>query len=119
MSSERGSALIGTLIIGFMIVLFIGQTLLTLGRLNAASADASEVAASAAQHGARYGDLDDAARYARHLLPDATVTVDTDGSTLRVEVRVPVPVVGPSGSPLQTTVIGRATSTMSPYRSRP
>jgi len=119
MTGERGTALIGTLAIGFMVVLVIGQSLLILGRLSAASADAAEVASYAAQQGARYGGPADAARIAQHLLPDADVVAGSSGDTLSVEIRVTVPLIGPEGSPIERTVTGRATVAISPYRSRP
>jgi hypothetical protein len=119
MMNERGAALIGTLAIGFVFVLVISQVIVTVGRLGAASAEVSEVASYAAQHGARYGDPDDAARVARDLMPDADVVATTAGTSLSVEVRVNVPLVGPTGSPLHQTVTGRATTAYSPYRSHP
>ncbi|MEA3511200.1 MAG: hypothetical protein U9R51_07170 [Actinomycetota bacterium] len=117
--TERGAALIGTLAIGFVFVLVISQVIVTVGRLGAASAEVSEVASYAAQYGARYGDPDDAAQVARELMPGAEVVATTDGSSLSVEVRVSVPLVGPAGSPLHQTVSGRATTVYSPYRSHP
>lgn len=117
--NERGAALIGTLAIGFVFVLVISQVIVTVGRLGAVSAEASEVATYAAQYGARYGGPDDAARVARDLMPGADVEVRATGTSLSVRVRVDVPLVGPSGSPLRQTIAGRATSTYSPYRSHP
>ncbi|MEA3502248.1 MAG: hypothetical protein U9R47_05685 [Actinomycetota bacterium] len=119
MMSERGAALIGTLAIGFVFVLVLSQVFVTIGRLGAASAEASEVAAYAAQHAARYGDPDDAVRIARELMPDADVVATTTGRSLSIVIRIDVPLVGPEGSPLQQTVIGRATTSFSPYRSHP
>ncbi|MEA2009801.1 MAG: hypothetical protein U9N78_03775 [Actinomycetota bacterium] len=119
MTSERGAALIGTLAIGFVFVLVISQVIVTVGRLGVASAEVSEVASYAAQYGARYGDPEDAARVARDLIPDADVVATTDGTSLSVQVRVHVPLVGPEGSPLRQSVTGRATTVYSPYRSHP
>ena len=119
MMSERGAALIGTLAIGFVFVLVISQVIVTVGRLGSVSAEASEVATYAAQYGARYGDPDDAARIARDLMPGADVEAGAAGTSLSVQVRVDVPLVGPAGSPLRQTVTGRATATYSPYRSHP
>lgn len=119
MTNERGAALIGTLAIGFVFVLVISQVIVTVGRLGAASAEVSEVASYAAQHGARYGDPQDAFRVALDLMPDADIVVTAGGTSLSVEVRVNVPLVGPTGSPLHQTVAGRATTTYSPYRSHP
>ena len=117
--SERGAALIGTLAIGFVFVLVLSQVFVTIGRLGAVSAEVSEVASYAAQHGARYGDLGDATRIARELMPDADVVATTNGASLSIEIRIDVPLVGPEGSPLHQTVIGRATTVYSPYRSNP
>jgi hypothetical protein len=118
-TGERGTALVGTLVIGFLVVLAIGQALLTLGHLSAASADAADVAVYAAQYGARYGDPSDAAGIARRLLPDANVSSGVADGAVWVEVRVAVPLIGPGGGPLQRTVVGRATSELGPYRSMP
>ncbi|MEA2024104.1 MAG: hypothetical protein U9N79_07405 [Actinomycetota bacterium] len=119
MNSERGTALIGTLAIGFVFVLVISQVLVTVGRLGAASAEVSEVAAYAAQYGVRYGGPDDAARIARDLMPAADVVATTSGASLSIEIRINVPLVGPAGSPIHQTVTGRATTAFSPYRSHP
>jgi hypothetical protein len=119
MSDERGTALIGTLAIGFVFVLVMAQTLITLGRIGTTASEAGEVASYAAQHGARFGGPEDATRIAEGLSPDAVVvTVDNDAG-LTVEVRIDVPLVGPGSSPVRHTVTGRATATYSPYRSRP
>lgn len=119
MTGEHGTALIGTLAIGFAVVLVVVQSLLVLGRLDAVSANVAEVASHAAQQGARYGGTADAERIARRLLPDADIVVRSDGKTLSVVVTVVVPLIGPESSPVRQTVTGRATSTLSPYRSRP
>jgi hypothetical protein len=119
MNHERGTALIGTLVIGFVFVLVIVQTLITVGRIGAAASDAAEVASYAAQHGARFGGPDEAARIAEGLSPDAAVVVADNGSGLTVEVRIDVPLVGPAHGPVSHTVTGQATATYSPYRSRP
>jgi hypothetical protein len=119
MTEDRGAALIGTLAVAFVFVLVLAQTLITVGRLGSAAAEAAETAAYAAQHGARYGDADDAARLANELSPEATVIAIDKGAHLLVEVRIEVPLLGPEGSPLRQTVTGRARATYSPYRSRP
>lgn len=119
MRDEQGAALIGTLVIGFVVVLVVGQSLLALGRLSAASAQVAEVAAYAAQQGARYGGADEAGIVARRLLPEAEVDLLDDGTTVSVRIRLTVPMVGPEGTPLRQTVTGQATSAISPFRSRP
>jgi hypothetical protein len=118
-SDQQGAALIGTLAIGFVFVLVIAQTLITLGRLSATATDATEAAVYAAQYGARYGDAEDAARVARGFVPDALVVVVERETDLSVEVSVEVSLVGPEQSPVRRTVTGRATAAFSPYRSRP
>jgi len=117
--NERGTALIGTLAIGFVFVLVISQVILAVGRLGAASAEVSEVASYAAQYGARHGNPDAAARIARDLIPGADVVATIAGASLSIEIRVDVPLVGPANSPLHQTVTGRATTVVSPYRSHP
>lgn len=119
MSGERGAALIGTLAIGFVFVLVMAQTLITLGRLGAAASEAAEVASYAAQHGVRHGGSEDATLIAEELAPGAVVVSFDDGSELSVEVRIDVPLVGPGSSPVRHTVVGRAMARYSPYRSRP
>jgi hypothetical protein len=119
MSGERGAALIGTLAIGFVFVLVMAQTLITLGRIATTASEAGEVAFYAAQHGARYGGPEDANRIAEGLSPDAVVVTVDNASELYVEVRIDVPLFGPESSPVRHTVTGRATATYSPYRSRP
>jgi hypothetical protein len=119
MSDERGTALIGTLAIGFVFVLVMAQTLITLGRIGTTASEAAEVAAYAAQHGARFGGPNDATRIVEGLSPDAVVVTVDNGAELTVEVRIDVPLVGPGSSPVRHTVTGRATAAYSPYRSRP
>lgn len=119
MRDDRGTALIGTLAVGFVFVLVIAQTLITIGRLGTTASEATEVASHAAQLGARHGSPDEAATIAKGLSPDAVVVTTDNGSELTVEVRIDVPLVGPGSSPVRYTVAGRATATYSPYRSRP
>lgn len=119
MSNERGAALIGTLAIGFVFVLVMAQTLITLGRIGTAASEAAEVASYVAQHGARYGGSENAMLIAEGLAPGAEVVSFDNGSELSVEVRIEVPLVGPESSPVRHTVTGRAAVTYSPYRSRP
>jgi hypothetical protein len=116
-SNERGAALIGTLAIGFVLVM--AQTLTTLGRLGSAASEAAEIASYVAHHGARHGGPEDAMLIAEGLAPGAEVVSFDNGSGLSVEVRIDVPLVGPASSPVTHTVTGRATAAYSPYRSRP
>ena len=119
MSDEGGTALIGTLAIGFVFVLVTTQTLITLGRIGTTASEAAEVASYAAQHGARFGGTEDATRIAEGLSPDAVVVTVDNGAELTVEVRIDVALVGLGSSPVRHTITGRATATYSPYRSRP
>ena len=73
MSNDRGTALIGTLVIGFAVLLLVGQSLVTIGRLSAAATEAEETARYAATWAARHGDASDAEWIAHTLSPDATV----------------------------------------------
>ena len=119
MIDQRGAALISTLAIGLVFVLFVAQALITLGRLSASATDVTEAASYAAQYGARYGSADDASRVALDLVPNAVVVAVEHETDLSVEISIEVPLVGPEGSPLRRTVTGRATAAYSPYRSRP
>lgn len=117
MTSERGASLIETLVIGFAVVLVVGQALVTLGRLDAAATRASEAAEVAAAWAARHGDDRDAARIAGRLAPGSDVSTTRQGDEIAVVVTIDVPLVGPSGTALTRTVSGRATVRLSPYRS--
>jgi hypothetical protein len=116
-TSERGASLIETLVIGFAVVLVVGQALVTLGRLDTAATQAGEAAEVAAAWAARHGDDRDAARIARRLAPGADVSTTRQGDEIAVVVTIDVPLVGPSGTALTRTVHGRATARLSPYRS--
>lgn len=118
MSGERGTALLGTLIIGFAVVLLVGQSLVTVGRLSSAAATTEETARYAATWAARLGDATDAARIAGSLAPDARVEARETAEGIVVVVALDVALVGPDGSPLSTTVTGRAVVPVSDYRSR-
>lgn len=58
MSREQGSSLLETLVIGFAVVLVVGQALVTLGRLDSAATRADEAAQTAAAWAARHGDTE-------------------------------------------------------------
>ena len=64
MTGERGTALLGTLTIGFAVVLLVGQALVTIGRISSAATTAEETAQYAATWAAHLADLD--ARRWRH-----------------------------------------------------
>jgi hypothetical protein len=118
MSDEGGTALIGTLIIGFAVLLIVGQSLVTIGRLSSAATTTEETARFAATWAARVGDAGDAARVAERLAPGARIEAMETSEGLTVAVALDVALVGPDGSPLSTTVIGRASVPISEYRSR-
>ena len=56
MRGQRGTALLGTLAIGFLVVILVGQSLVTVGRLSAAATEAEETARYAATWAARHGN---------------------------------------------------------------
>ena len=119
MRGQRGTALLGTLAIGFLVVILVGQSLVTVGRLSAAATEAEETARYAATWAARHGDASDAERIALGLSPDAIVEVAATDSGITVVVSVEVSLVGPEGSPVRHTVIGRAEVPISEFRSTP
>lgn len=117
-TSQRGSALLEAVVVGFAVLIVVSQALVTLGRLESAGLAADEAARHAATWANRHGDLEAAERIAAGFLPDARVTVSRDDDGLVVDVALDVPLLGPDGSPLTRTVHGRATVTISPYRSQ-
>ena len=119
MRADAGTSLIETLIVGFAVVLLVGQGIVTLGRLEAAGTAAEEAARYAATSAARHGSGPEAARLAMDLLPSARVEVYERPGAIEVVVSVAVVLVGPEFSPLTRQVTGRATVPISPYRSRP
>jgi hypothetical protein len=118
MTGQRGSALLEAVVVGFAILIVVSQALVTLGRLESAGLAADEAARHAATWATRHGDLESAERIATGFLPDARVAVDRHGDDVVVQVALDVPLLGPDGSPVTRTVYGRATATISPYRSR-
>lgn len=119
MRDERGATLIATLAIGFAVLVLVGQSLITIGRLSSAATAAEESARYAATWAARYGDASDAERIAQTLAPDATVEVSSSANGIAVVVEVEVSLIGPDGSLLTRTVTGRADVPVSGYRSTP
>ena len=119
MRGQRGTALLGTLAIGFLVVILVGQSLVTVGRLSAAATEAEETARYAATWAARHGDASDAERIAVGLVPDAIVEAAATDGGITVVVAVEVSLVGPEGSPLRHTVTGRAVVPISDFRSVP
>lgn len=119
MTGERGSTLLPTLVIGFAVVVLVGQSLVTIGRLGAAATEAEEAAAHAATWAARHGDVSDAREVAQRMAPDAIAGVEETSDGIAVTVALDVSLVGPEGSPLTWTVIGRAVVPVSEFRSQP
>lgn len=119
MSGERGSTLLPTLVIGFAVVLLVGQSLVTIGRLSSAATEAEEAAGYAATWAARHGDVSDAQQIAQRMVPEATVGVEATPDGISVTVEVEVSLVGPEGSLLTQVVTGRAEVPFSEFRSQP
>lgn len=117
-TSQRGTALLEAVVVGFAILIVVSQALVTLGRLESAGLAAEEAARHAATWATRHGDLEAAEEIATGFLPDAKITVSRDGDGIVVEVALDVPLLGPDGSPLTHTVHGRAAAAISPYRSQ-
>ena len=119
MSNDRGTALIGTLVIGFAVLLLVGQSLVTIGRLSAAATEAEETARYAATWAARHGDASDAEWIAHTLSPNATVEAFATSAGIAVVVEIEVSLAGPEGAQLIRTVTGRADVPIGEFRSVP
>jgi hypothetical protein len=114
---ERGSALLETLVIGSLALLFIGLALVAVGRIAAAGGRAEEAAHTAAVIAADRGEAGVADQVAGAIVPGADVTVTDDGHSVTVEVIIEVSLVGPASGPVTVPVRGVATVPRSPYRS--
>ncbi len=119
MTGQRGTTLLGTLAVGFLVVIMVGQSLVTVGRLSAAATEAQETARYAATWAARHGDASDAERIAIGLAPGAMVEAAATDGGITVVVAVEVSLIGPEGSPVRRTVSGRAVVPISEFRSVP
>lgn len=119
MMGERGATLLATLAIGFAVLVLVGQSLVTIGRLSSAGTAAEESARYAATWAARYGDAADAKQIAESLMPEATVEVTATAQAIAVVVEVEVSLIGPDGSLLNRTVTGSADVPISEFRSTP
>lgn len=119
MMGERGATLVATLAIGFAVLILVGQSLVTIGRLSSAGTAAEESARYAATWAARYGDAADARQIAQSMMPDATVEVTSTSGSIAITVEVEVSLIGPDGSLLKRTVTGRADVPVSQLRSTP
>jgi len=117
--TERGTALLETLVFGFLVALLAAQGIVTIGRVAAAGEHVSAAARTAAVTAARTGDPSQAAAVAAELAPEAAVTSWQSGDEVYVEVVLDVAVFGPAGTALTMPVRGSATATISPYLSVP
>lgn len=115
--TDRGSALLEVLVIGFVVVVLVGQALIAIGRIESAGNAAAETAQEAALHAARHGDASSAREIVVSLLPEADVSVAESASTISVEVTLEVSLLGPEGFPVRRTVRAHAEAERSPYRS--
>ncbi len=117
--NERGAELVGTLAIGFAVLLLVAQALVTVGRITTAGASAEETARYAATWAARHGTASDAENIARDLLPNAQVKAADTPNGIAVAVTIQVSLIGPAGFPVTTSVTGTAAVPVSRYRSTP
>lgn len=115
--TERGSALLEVLVIGFAVVVMVGQALIAIGRIESAGNAVAETAQKAALQAARHGDATTAHEVATALLPGAEVSVKEGPTTISVEVTLEVSLLGPEGFPVRRTVRASAEAERSPYRS--
>jgi hypothetical protein len=102
-----------------VMLFLVGQALVTIGRLSTAATEAEETARYSATWAARHGDASDAALLARAMAPEASVDAADTANGIAVTVTLEVSVVGPAGSPLTQTVVGRAVVPVSRFRSTP
>jgi hypothetical protein len=116
---DHGGALLEVLTIGFAVVFLVVQAILAMGRLQEAGERVTETAQMAAVAAARTGDVAAAAVAVRRTIPGADVTIEREGREYRVEVSMPVALLGPGSGAVHRTVTGRATATASPYRGGP
>ena len=116
---QRGSALLEVLSVGFLAVLFVGQALVTVGRLAAAGDAAASSAHAAAVIWADGGDPEAAVDTVETQMPNARVVIVDAAESVTVEVVIDVSVVGPASGPVTIAVRGKAIVPRSPYRSGP
>ncbi len=114
---SRGSALLEVLAVGFVATVIVLQTLVTVARLQVAGEEVSEAAQAAALHGARHGDVVAAHGVLARISPGSAATVRITDDHAYAEVLVRVPLVGPPGTPVSTSVRATAAVRVSPYRS--
>ena len=115
---SRGSATVEVLAVGVLMIGALLHTLSTAAEIQAGADAAAEAAAVGARWGAHHGDAETARRASAAVAPPgARIVVGRNGDRLGVVVRIDVPLIGPAGSPLMTTVSGRATAEVGPHRS--
>lgn len=117
MTSERGTTLIETLVVGSLIVLVTIQLLLAVAAISSAGDLAAEAAFNAATIAVRTGDDVAARQAAAEAAPGATVILQTTQVGTTALVTIEVPVVAILGEAITYSVVGRAVVTASPYRS--
>ena len=117
--TDRGSALLETLVFGFLAVLLAAQVVVAVGRVAVAGEHAAGAARTAAVIAAREGKPDRAAELAAQLAPDGEVRVWTSDGAVTVEVTLDVAILGPEGSAIRVPVRGAATAPIGPYQSVP
>lgn len=114
---SRGSAVIETMVVGFVAALLLLQITSVAARIQSTGDELTEVAQSAALFAAHHGDLELAQSLVADLKPDASASAWMRGSEIVVRVEAEVPLIGPNGSPVTITISGEASARMSPYRS--
>ena len=114
---SRGSAVIESIVVGFLAALLLLQVTSAAARIQSAGDQVTEIAQSAALFAAHHGDARLAESLVADLLPDASVSAWMRSSDVVVTVSARIVLVGPEGSPVTMTVSGEASARMSPFRS--
>ena len=109
-STQRGTALVETVIIAFAIVAVAIPVLVAVVRLASARSAVTTEAADVASWTARHGSVPD-------VIDGLVVEVDTDGHTVRVVVSTEVELLGIGGASVRITVSEEAAATISRFRS--
>ncbi len=110
MSSNRGSALLEVVVVGFAVVALALPALIAVLRLSEAEIRATTVATDTASWVARHGALPPADR-------DVAVDVRIERDTVEVRAQVPVSVLGVRLTTVEATVERSRIAPISPYRS--
>ena len=107
---DRGSSLIETLVIGFVVMLVTLPVLLTVVRMAEASDRANAEARAVASWVARHGEIP-------HRDADGVLTVEVVDGVVHVSSAVRIDVVAVGGGRVGATITGHASAPISPYRS--